>query len=211
MAQDFISALDWRYSIKKFDSSRSVSQIDLDKIKQAIRMAPSSIGLQPYAILEVKSPELRQQIMPVAWGQSQIVEASRLLVFCSMNSLPADYIDRCAERHRGQRKGDQSTIDQFKEITNALVGSRSPEQLAAWAKQETYIAVGFALAACAELHIDACPIGGFDPKAVDDILGLSARNLSAALLLPIGYRSPDDTYCKMPKVRKPEENLFLEL
>lgn len=146
--------------------------------------------------------------MPVAWGQSQIVEASRLLVFCSMTSLPPEYVERCAALHRDLRKADEQSVVRFKEVAQLLLGARTPEGLAAWAKEETFIAVGFALAACAELGIDACPIGGFEPDAVGEILGLPAEGLRAALLLPIGYRSPDDVYCKMPKVRKPEELLF---
>lgn len=208
---ELTKALEWRYATKKFDTEKKVSEKDLAAIKEAIRLSPSSIGLQPYVVLTVKDPAIRQQLQPLAWGQPQITEASHLLVFCNMTSLPAEYIDACAELHRSERNGDEAMVQQFKGVAAKISSDKNAEQLAAWTAHETFISVGIAIAACAELKIDACPMGGFEPKEVNRILGLDAQGLNAVHILPIGYRSAEDAYEKLPKVRKPETMLFPEI
>ncbi|PIE84259.1 MAG: NAD(P)H-dependent oxidoreductase [Bacteroidia bacterium] len=206
---EILDVLRWRYAIKQFDPTKRVSDMDFAKIKEAIQLSPSAIGLQPYEVMVIECPELRKALRPLCWDQAQIVEADRLLLFCHMLTLPEEYVNACAELASKER-GNPEIGEQIKMITNLLLGAFPPEQLPAWTNAEVHIATGVAMVACAALGIDACPIAGFDHPKVDEHLGLKARNLGASLFLPIGYRSPEDVYSKMPKVRKPMELLFTE-
>ncbi len=207
---EFLNALKWRAAVKKFDPNRRVSDADFAMIKEAIQLSPSSIGLQPYEVMVIEGVEMRSALQPLCWGQAQIVESDRLLLFCHMLSLPDEYVVTCGEQHSQARGGDPAMVEQVKMVVANLIGSRSAEQVAAWANAEVHIATGVAMSACAALGIDACPIGGFQAEDVSEYLGLKARNLGPSLFLPIGYRSAKDMYCQLPKVRKPMDSLFIE-
>lgn len=206
-----IENLKWRYATKKFDTNRKVEDEKINLLKKTIQLSASSIGLQPYVVVDVKNSEIRKQLQVATWGQPQVVDASHLLVFCNMTSLSPDYIEACAESHRAERNADEASKVQFKDIADKIVNGQTAKEQAAWSESETFIAVGTALAACAELRIDACPMGGFSADEYSRILGLTEKGLSAALVLPIGYRSVDDSLQYAAKVRKPMTMLFEEI
>ncbi len=206
-----IENLKWRYATKQFDATKKVEAEKIEQLKEAIQLSASSLGLQPYVVLEVKSPEIRQQLLPVSWGQSSITEASNLFVFCNMTSLSAAYIEACAELHRSERQADVAMRERFISVASMILQEKSAQEQEAWSRAETFIAVGTALSACADLRIDACPIGGFSPKEYNQILGLDAKGLNAALVLAVGYRSEADQLQHAVKVRKPSSLLFQEI
>lgn len=92
-----------------------------------------------------------------------------------------------------------------------FIGSMDAETRFSWAKSQAYIALGTTLSAAADLRIDSCPMEGFVPDQFMNILGLESENLKPAAMLPIGYRSEEDVYSKMPKVRKTREDFVIEV
>lgn len=199
----FLSNLSWRYATKKFDASRKVSSENLEKILEAIRMAPTSFGLQAYHFYVVTNPEILAKIQTASWNQSQIGTCSHLIVMCARNDLMQakdEYFDAMS----GGNFEVRASLAGFEQMVDSFIPRTSPE----WAKKQVYIAQGFALAACAELQIDSCPIEGFDPVAVTEILSLPT-NHDIAVMIPIGYR--DSFENPRSKVRFPKEVLFTRI
>lgn len=204
----FLSNLSWRYATKKFDTNKKVSDADLEQILEAIRMTPSSFGLQPYHFYVVTNQDIKDKIQVAAYNQPQIGTASHLIVFVARTDFDTnndEYFDLMSGGNpeaRAQMKGFEDMLTWFGE-------SKTPVDYLAWASKQTYIAHGFALAACAELQIDSCAMEGFDPTAVGEILGLP-ENQRALVLLPIGYRAEWEAP-RGPKVRFPKDELFTEV
>ena len=205
---ELLKDLKWRYATKKFDPSKKIEPAQLQEIKEAIRLSPSSLGLQPYKVLQITDPKLRAQLREVSWQQSAITDADILFVFCNMTAISDSYIEYIAELQRKERNGSPESKQQYLNFVKGYIHSLTPEQIADWSSKDCYLAAGIALAACAELQIDSCPIGGFEPEGYDRILNLSAQGLNAALVLPIGFRSEEDVYQHAAKVRKPMDQLF---
>ena len=195
----FLTNLSWRYATKKFDTSRKVSQEDLDSILEAIRMTPTSFGLQPYHFYVVTSDEVKNTIQAAAWNQPQIGTSSHLIVFTARTDLMVNK----EEYFTLMSGGDpdlRAELKGFEDMMNGFIeGKSDPKDVLAWSAKQAYIAQGFALAACAELEIDSCPMEGFDPKAVGDILCVPESQKVLALL-PIGYRAAGEAP-RVPKVR----------
>ncbi|MGC9603585.1 MAG: NAD(P)H-dependent oxidoreductase [Minisyncoccia bacterium] len=199
----FIENLNWRYATKKFDGRKLPPDI-VEKILAAIQMAPSSFGLQPFHVTVIEDKKLRESLKPHAWGQEKIVSCSHLLVFSADSKTTKrteDYLKLAAEAGRTDITEDPE-YDYLKEVKKYIEGI-GPE----WPAKQAYIALGFAMAACADLKIDSCPIEGFKPAAFKEILKLPS-NLDPKALLAIGYRSSDDTHVKLTKLRFSKKDLF---
>lgn len=202
-------ALSWRYAVKKFDASKKLSDEQLHGLLDAARLSASSYGLQPYSIIVVTDPAVRAKIREHAWGQTQITDASHLLAFCSMRTMDEAYVDAYVAQISKERGAPVESLKGYRDMMVGSVKGRSPEELAQWMKHQAYIAVGFALSAAAHMQIDACPMEGFDPTHVDVDLGLLDKNLTSAVLMPVGFRAADDETASRKKVRKPKDDLVL--
>lgn len=203
-----IENLKWRYATKKFDTSKKVSEENLEKIKEAVQLSVSSYGLQLYKVYIVENPELREQLKPVSWNQSQITEASHLFVFCNYTDATPQAIDAFIKQTAETRNQDLERLNGYGDFIKVKLNEKTPEEKTSWLKSQTYLALGNLLNACAELKIDACPMEGFEPEAYNKILGLDKKGLSAAVIAPIGYRHIEDQTIGLQKVRKPMEQLF---
>tara|TARA_R110002050_G_C8962575_1_gene514671 strand:+ start:17986 stop:18615 length:630 start_codon:yes stop_codon:yes gene_type:complete len=203
-----IENLNWRYATKQFDTTKKVSGSDLELIKEAINLTATSYGLQTYKVLIVENPAVREQLLPASWGQVQITQASHLLVFCSNTKVTPENIDTYLKLKSEVQGIDLENLAGYGEFMKSTIGGFPAEATQAWSKSQTYIALGTALAACAELKIDSCPMEGFDAVKYGEILGLDAKGLSAAVVLPIGYRSTEDNTQNAKKVRKPLTEMF---
>ncbi len=199
----FLSQLNWRYSTKKFDANKKVSSENLNKILEAIRLTPTSYGMQPYHFYVITNQEKKDAIQAVAWNQQQVGTSSHLIVMCTRNDLIA-VKDEYFEALSGGNPEARAGLAGFEEMVAGFI----PHASAEWAKKQTYIALGFGIAACAELEIDSSPMEGFDAGAVAKILELPS-NLDVAVLLPIGYRADDEN--PRPKFRFSKEKLFTEI
>ncbi|TSE10691.1 NAD(P)H-dependent oxidoreductase [Aquimarina algiphila] len=205
---ELIQNLKWRYATKKFDPTQKISETDLEKIKEAISLSASSYGLQPYTVLIIENSELRKQLQPVSWGQSQIVDASYLVVFCNHTKVGAETIDSYLKLKADTQNLNIEDLEGYGDFMKSKIGELNDDAIKNWTARQTYIGLGNLLAACAELKIDACPMEGFEPDEYDTILGLSEKGLSASVIATIGYRSDEDITKDSKKVRKPISELF---
>jgi nitroreductase / dihydropteridine reductase len=206
---NLIQSLEWRYASKRMNGQR-VPEEKINTILEAIRLAPSSMGLQPYTVLVIEDEALKKQIQPVANNQPQIVESSHLLVFAAWGSINPAHIDAYIHDIASVRNVPEESLSGFKEKLMGLAKNRTQEQNFNWAARQVYIAFGTALVAAAELKIDATPMEGFNTEALDELLQLREQGLRSVALLPLGYRDTEnDWLAKQPKVRRKKEQLFI--
>ncbi len=200
-------AMAWRYATKKMDPTKSVPQEKVDAIVEAVRMAPTSSGTQPFELLVITNPEVRAKIETAAWNQAQITEGSHLLVFAAWDNYTEERIDEVNQLVNGERGEIPMANEYYQNLKNAYL-PRSAEVNYAHAARQAYIALGFALLAAADQEVDSTPMEGFEPDAVDDILGLREKGLRSVVLMPLGYRDPSgDWLLPLKKVRKPADTM----
>ncbi|OJI92191.1 nitroreductase [Planktotalea frisia] len=203
--------LNWRYATKKMDPSKAVPQDKVDAIVEAIRMAPTSSGTQPFELFVVSNPEIRSKITEAAGGQAQITDGSHLLVFAAWDNYTAERIDNVVDLNVAAR-GDLPMLHAYYDNLKSNYLPREAEANYAHAARQAYIALGIALVAAAEQEVDSTPMEGFNPDAVDAILGLKERGLRSVVLLPLGFRDEaNDWLLPMGKVRKSRDTIVTEV
>lgn len=208
---NFLNNQNWRYATKKFDAEKKISNEDLNILKEAIRLSSSSYGLQPYKVIIVENPELRANLQPAAWGQSQIVEASHLIVFANETKLDDSTIDDYLKNMSETRNTPMEALAGYGAFMKSKITTLTAEEKNIWTAKQTYLALGNLLNAAAELKIDVTPMEGFVPAQINEILGLDELNLNASLIATIGYRHEEDATQFYKKVRKSHEELFITL
>lgn len=207
-----IDKLNWRYATKKYDASKKVAADKVERILEAIRLAPTSSGLQPFEVLLVSNPEKRAQMQAVAWNQAQVTEASHLLVFAAWDNITEARIDMMFDLTNEQRGFINEGWEAYRKQLKGIVAARGDKANFDAAARQAYIALGVALVAAAEEQVDATPMEGFDPAAVDEILGLKERGLRSVVILPLGYRANDgDWLVNLKKVRRSRDHLVSEI
>jgi nitroreductase len=205
-----IDHLNWRYATKQYDADKKISEQNFETILEAIRLAPSSYGLTPFKIINVKDKETREKLKGAAWGQTQITDASHLLVFAVPTNLSEKDVENFIELTAKVRNVSVNDLKGFQDMINGTVSSLNDEQKIAWSARQVYIALGFGLEMAAELKIDSTPMEGFNPAQFDEILGLKESNLTSVVALTLGYRSDSDNFSKLEKVRFAKEDLIIE-
>lgn len=208
---NFLEGQNWRYATKKFNATKKISDSDLDILKEAIRLTSSSYGLQPYKILIIENSETRAKLQPASWGQSQITEASHLIVFANFTKIDSGDIDEYFKNICETRNMTIEPLLGYKDFMTDAINKKSSEEINIWNQKQTYLALANLMNAAADLKIDTCPMEGFDPVRYNEILGLDKLNLNAALVATIGYRSEDDATQYYKKVRKSDQDLFITI
>ena len=209
---NIIDSLNWRYATTKFDTQRIISDSDIDKLKEIVKLAPSSWGMQFYKIIIIKDNELKQKLLPAAYNQNQVADCSHLFVFCSLKKVFEDDINLMIDEFHSLRANDDNYskegTDKYASGAKKSILGMEPKKQSEWLKKQCYIALGQLMVGCADMRIDSCPMEGFKSDEVDEILDLQSQNLTSVVLLPSGYRSEDDKYQHKTKVRKPNNLLF---
>ena len=204
--------LKWRYATKKYDSSKKVSQEDVDKIVEAARLAPTSSGLQQFRVLVISNQQLKEKIVPIAMDQQNIAECSHLLVFVSWDKYTEERIDAAYNYTTDERGLPRGRFSSYTDRLKALYLSQTAEQNFAHTARQAYIGFAMAIAQAAELKVDATPMEGFDNDALDKLLNLRPEGLRRVLLLPLGYRDAEnDWLVNMKKVRNAKENFVFDI
>jgi nitroreductase/dihydropteridine reductase len=205
---ELLNALEWRYASKKMNGKR-VPEDKVEKILEAIRLAPSSIGLQPYSVMVITDPELKKKILPIANNQQQIVDSSHLLVFAAWDEITTERVEDFISLNAKTRKVSMESLDGLRsKLLN--ISKRSREENFEWAARQTYIAFATGIAAAAEERVDATPMEGFNNVALDELLNLKDKGLRSLTLLPLGYREKEkDWLVNLPKVRREKEKFFI--
>jgi len=205
-----LEQLNKRYATKQFDTSKKIPAQDLATLLEAIRLSASSYGLQAYKVIVVENNEIRKQLRTVSWDQPQITDSSQLLVFAVETDADESTVDRFVENIAKTRSMDTKDLAGYSDMMKSTFG-RPNEVVQNWLTHQVYIGLGFGLVAAAEMNIDACPMEGFDSDKYDEILGLKEKNLHSVVLLTIGYRSSDDHYQQLAKVRRSKEDFFINI
>jgi len=206
-----IENLQWRAAIKNFDHTKKVSAELLDQLLTAVQLAPSSLGLQHYRVLIVENPDVREKLREAAHGQAQLTQSSHVIIFAIETNLDEEYGKKYIDLIAKTREVGREHLAGFEQMVVNSIDALAEDQKLIWAAKQAYIALGVLLTAAAELGIDACPMEGFMAGKFDEILGLKELGLTATVIAPIGYRSDEDVYSKLPKVRKPKEELFIHI
>lgn len=202
----FLSQLNWRYATKKFDTKKKVSENDLSAVLEAVRMTPTSFGLESYKVVVVSDQKAKDALREASFGQESVSTASHVIVLCARTDLFRVKNEKF-ERLSGGDAEKRKALSKFESLVRmVLVLKNLTFSATSWSSKQTYIHLGFAMAACAELGIDSCPLEGFRPGKYSKILSLPG-NLLPTLVLPIGYRSGEDV--QRPKSRTPMKDLLI--
>ncbi len=208
---DLIKYLNWRYATKRMNGTK-VPNEKVERILDAINLSASSIGLQPYTVFVIEDENLRKQIKPIANDQPQITECSHLLVFAAWDNLTEQRIDDFLNRTQEVRGSLPAKMKDWEMYLKNKAKNSSAEDNFNWNARQAYIGLGTALIAAAMEQVDATPMEGFDPKALDALLELDKKGLRSVLIMPLGYRDVANDYLvNLPKVRREKEKMFVRL
>lgn len=199
----FLKNLNWRFATKKFNSEKKVTEKNLKAILDSIRLAPSSFGLQTYHVYVVSDQKIKNKMKLLSYMQSQVSDAPYVLVFCGRSDV-LKRIDDYADLNVKKNIVDVLKIKGVSTFMKTAMKGKTPQELMTWGEKQAYIALGYAMAACAELKIDSCPMEGFNSKGMDKLLNIPPH-MKSCVLLPIGYRKEDPS---RKKLRFPKEDLF---
>ena len=206
---NLIDKLQWRYATKKMDPAKAVPPEKVDQILEAIRLTASSSGLQPYEVLVITNKEVREQIKPIANGQSQITDCSHLLIFAAWDNYTAERINNAFDMTEKIRNFTSESGTAYRQMLLKAYPARDAEINFTHAAKQAYIGLGTALIAAAEAEVDSTPMEGFDPQALDTILNLKEKGLRSVVMLPLGYRKADEDWLlNLKKVRRAKENFI---
>ena len=203
----FLDKLNERYATKAMNG-KVVSKVKIDNILEAIRLAPTSSGLQPFEVFVVENQEVKSKIKEIAWNQSQVTDCSHLLVFAAWDNYTEDRINYMFDLTNEIRGFKNEGWENYRKMLLSSYPQKDAEKNFEHAAKQTYIAFMAAIAQAAYEDVDSTPMEGFDPAALDKILGLREKGLRSTLLLPLGYKDADkDWLVNLVKVRKPMEKL----
>ena len=214
-----LSALNWRYATKKFDPKRRVSDDDISILEESLRLAPSSMGVQPWKFLLITDSEVKKKLAGACYGQQQVKDASHVFVICSTKELTGEHLsfyfdsvrkDNPEKTLRGKAAQAVRLAGYLKMIEGYAL-SMGKARTSEWCREQSYIALGFLLSACAHLKIDSCPIEGYDKGKVEKLLGLPEIGLQVATIVPVGYRAKDDSHAREGKVRFGKDIVILDI
>lgn len=211
MNENILDKLKWRYATKAFDPTKKVSDADWEVLEESLTLAPSSYGLQPYKFIVVEDPAVREKLKAAAWGQSQLTDASHLVVLAYKKVLTDADVERYVDRIVEVRGGSRELLADYENLMKGSAKKAVDEgYIETWNSRQAYIALGFLLETAALLGIDATPMEGFDAGQFNEILGLT--DYSAVAICPVGYRNAEgDWLAPLPKVRFPKEELIVRV
>ncbi|MGV6845652.1 MAG: nitroreductase family protein [Lutibacter sp.] len=208
---ELINKLNWRYAAKAMNGKK-IPQETVDKIIEAARLAPTSSGLQPFEILVITNQELKEKIRKISWNQSVVTDCSHLLVFAAWDTYTPERINKMFDLTNEIRGFKNEGWENYRQQLLNTYPQRDANLNFNHAAKQAYIAFGMAIAAAAFEGVDATPLEGFDPEALDEILNLKDKGLKSAVMLPIGYRDENnDWLVNLVKVRKSTEDLVTEI
>ena len=209
--KNIIESLTWRYACKKFDANRKLNKDQIDVLSMAFNLTATSFGLQPLKMLIVKNDALKEALLPHAYFQPQITTCSHLLILCIDTAFDENSIDAYFDLEKDIRGTSEEIVGKFRNQLKTIYKKKDRQQIDTSAIYQAYISIGTLMTVCAEQQIDSCPMEGFNPVKFDEILELGKKNLRSVLLLPVGYRAEDDIMSSMKKVRKPLEQVIIEI
>ena len=205
---DIVNYYNWRYATKKFNSKKKVAPSDLELIKEAVRLAPSSYGLQLFKVIIIEDQELKEKLVGSSYNQNQIIDCSHLFVFCNYTKVLERDIDLFINTKSKVNNHPVNELQGYGSFLKNNLLKKEPKETSIWTTNQVYIALAHLMTACATLQIDSCPIEGFKADDYNAILDLNNRHMNAAVIAAVGYRSDSDLTQEQKKVRKSSSLLF---
>ena len=209
--EQLLQSLSWRYATKQFDTQKSIPSETWDAIEKSMVLTPSSFGLQPWKFITITDPEVKQELLAHSWNQHQVVDCSHMVVLCAKADIGGTDINTWLERMVEVRQIDPSSLEGYAGMMRGFLGNMDAAATLVWAKHQVYIALGQLMATASVLEIDACPMEGILPKEYDRILNLSGTGYVTTVGCAMGYRSTEDKYAELPKVRYDREQVTATL
>ena len=206
-----LTNLKWRYATKRMNGQKVPAE-KLENILEAIQLAPTSIGMQPFTVFVIEDAELRAKIAPAIYNQAQITEGSHVLVFAAWKEYSNENVDKYINHIASLRGIPVDSLSGMRDMITGAISGKTPEQLLNWNMRQAYIALGFGLVVAAEEQVDATPMEGFDADALDAVLGLQEKGLRSTVIMTLGYRDAGKDYLSAAaKVRREKDELFVRL
>ncbi|WP_412470697.1 NAD(P)H-dependent oxidoreductase [Halobacteriovorax sp. RT-2-4] len=207
--EEIIKALNWRYATKVFDKTKKISDEDLHVLNESLRLAASSFGLQPWKFILVNDEATRQKLREHSWGQSQVTDASHYVVLTYLTELDEEYVEKFVQSIAEQRNVERESLQGYFDVMKAaLIDGPRSKTIPEWSQRQTYIAMGQLLMTAAIQGIDTCAIEGIVPEEYDKILGLEGTKYKTLGTVALGYRSDEDKYKDLEKVRFSFDEVF---
>ena len=205
--QSIIDSLNWRYAVKKYDDTRQITQDQLRTLREAVRLTPTSAGLQPFRLIVVQDPAMKEKLAEASlFNKPQVRDAGHLFVFAAQKTIREEHVAEYIDLIAATRSVARDSLAGFEQSMKGYLLSQTPEETFVSTSKQSYIGLGVLLSAAATMRVDATPMEGFDRDAYDQLLGL--ENHSVAVICTVGHRSESDAFQHLKKVRRPEEEFF---
>jgi nitroreductase len=209
--EHILTQLRWRYATKRFNSTRKIPEEEWEVLEASLVLSPSSFGMEPWRFLIVTDSATRARLIPAARNQLQVATAPHLVVFTAKQQVDLSDIDALVTRTARVRHISTGDLKELRNVVAGFVSSLSQTALREWAMRQVYIALGQFITTAAILGIDACPMEGFIPGQVDEILNLGKTGYSSVLLCPVGYRQTNDQHAQLAKVRRKAADVVMRI
>ena len=200
---DLIENLNWRYATKVFDSTKKIPEGKVNTLAESLRLSASSFGLQPWKFIFVSDEMVKKDLFTYSWNQSQVLNCSHHVVFCYQENFDDNDVERFLKSTADQRSISLEGLESYGKMMKGFLSQKNKEQKQQWMKEQIYIALGSFLVTCSQMKIDACPMEGIIQEKYDEVLGLDKKGWRSAVACSVGYRSSDDKYSDLAKVRYP--------
>lgn len=203
-----LCALNWRYATKEFDSTQKLTDEQWSVLQESLHLAASSFGLQPWKFIVITDAAKKEALVPDAWGQRQVADCSHLVVICAKKTMTAPDVDKLMEATAAARGAEATSLEGYKGMIVGTLSARTLEQIADWNVRQCYVPLGFLLEAAALMQVDACPMEGLVPEKFDEQLGLTDSDYTSVVMCALGFRTADDKYAALAKVRYETSDIF---
>ncbi|WP_445159189.1 NAD(P)H-dependent oxidoreductase [Mesohalobacter salilacus] len=208
---DILKALNWRYATKSFDDKKLLPEEKILNLKRAFNLTPTSYGLQPLKLVVLSDKTVQEKLYKASFNQEQVKTASHVFVLCVEKNIDQLFIENHFELVKQTRRTPDEVLKPFRDFLIEDFSKKNSKQLKEWATNQAYLAIGNMLTVCALEKVDACPMEGFDAKSYASILGLNTSKIEPVLVMPVGYRAQNDEFSKFKKVRRPLEDVIIEI
>lgn len=205
---NYVEALRKRYSVKKFNGSQKIPKETLNNILEAGKLSASSLGLQPYKVFVVESPDKLEELKPAFYNPSQISTCSHLIVIVTKTNIEEEYLNKYFGHISDTREIPVENLAPFRKSIDFFMNFHDEKEQIHWNEKQSYLLLGTLMFAAAMEKVDSCPMEGFKPDVISKSLDIDTAVEKASITLALGYRAEDDVFGTMKKVRKPDELLF---